>query len=318
MRYLITGGAGYLGRHLTHSLVNQGHNVVIYDNFSNGEVKHLLTSADVINGDLSDQVLLQSTLKEFQVDGVFHLAAKKSVAESYLNPELYDLVNVGGTVSLVKACVETGIRRIVFTSSAAVYGALDTDTPIKEDSPMAPCNPYGSSKKAAEEVLKQYVKDFNLRVATLRVFNIGGAESLSFSEPHGENVIPLILKSIKGNQIFTIFGSNYPTHDGTCIRDFVHVNDVVSAHIMSMDYLESMPDPMFIPFNVSSNFGVSVKELISEFENVSKQQIQLKSGEPRNGDPASVIGDNTKISFQLKWTPKKSIKEIVHESLKYS
>jgi UDP-glucose 4-epimerase len=183
---------------------------------------------------------------------------------------------------------------------------------------MAPCNPYGSSKKAAEEILKKYVKDFNLKVVTLRVFNIGGADSLSFSEPNGENVIPLILKSIKGNKIFTIFGSDYPTRDGTCVRDFVHVNDVASAHMMSMNYLESLSDPIFVPFNVSSNFGVSVKELVSEFEEVSKQRIQLVSGEPRNGDPASVIGDNTKISTELMWTPKKSIKDIVYESVMYS
>jgi UDP-glucose 4-epimerase len=315
MRYIVTGGAGYLGLHLVDALIANGHSVIILDNLSNGKRHQLNARTTFFEIDISDASQFIKISDLGNVDGVFHLAARKSVVESINNPELYDHVNVGGTKNVFDFCLRNQINSVVFASSAAVYGNLEKREPITEQDATFPSSPYGVSKLKSEEIARKYTQETSIYVRVLRFFNLAGAGKPEYFDFSGENVIPIILRSIKNRDVFRIFGTHLQTADGTCVRDFVHVQDVVEAMILSMGQAESKQEESFEILNISSGIGLSVKELLMHFESLLNRPIEFQGAPPRNGDVHSSIGDNRRARELLQWEPRRKINQIIRESI---
>jgi UDP-glucose 4-epimerase len=315
MRYLVFGGAGYLGSHLVCELLDDGNDVSVFDNFS-GNIKSSYDSrVRIISGDICVRESFAPLESEKKFDGVFHLAAKKSVAESLHFPEAYFNVNIKGTENVVNFCKSLGIKNIVFTSSAAVYGENQISPLINEDGLTAPISPYGESKLRAEDFLESESKKQSVSAVSLRVFNIVGASFPSLFDPQGENVLPLLIRAIKQKSEFTIFGNDYSTKDGTCVRDYVNVSDVAKGHVRAMKYLESIDEPFYDAFNICSGEGKSVLELIELINSMSDFRIIRTFGARRPGDAPQVIGDFTKALHTLDWSPETKIQQSISQSL---
>jgi UDP-glucose 4-epimerase len=316
MRYIIFGGYGYLGSHLTERLIANNQEVVVFDNLS-GQIKSDFgEEVTFINGDitvLSDFESLD-TLGPF--DGVFHLAAKKSVAESILNPNLYQEVNVNGTRNILSFCETKKIKKLVFTSSAAVYGESDSDFPISEDSPVIPKTPYGSSKLQAELLITDFSNSSYSSAISLRIFNIVGTSNRKYLELGGVNILPTIARMALAKETFIINGQDYGTKDGTCVRDYVNVKDVVNAHVLAMEHLNTHPQTSSHHIlNVSSGQGCSIMDLILKFNEMSEIELVWKFGSARVGDPAHVVGSNFQAEKLLNWVPIVGIDESIAETL---
>jgi UDP-glucose 4-epimerase len=315
MRYLVVGGRGYLGSHLVEQLIARSHEVYIFDNHSGNLKLQNDEKVTCIHGDLTKVADLEQLKFQPNFDGVFHLAAKKSVSESIVNPKLYEDVNILGTQNLINYCRESKIPHIVFTSSAAVYGQSDSKEPISETSPTNPMNPYGNTKLRAERVLETSSSLGNVSAFSLRVFNIVGASRPDFFDHTGENVIPIMLRSLSLNNIFTIFGKDLHTSDGTCIRDYVNVSDVASAHINAMEHLHNSLLGSYKVVNVSAGTGTSMLSLVEMFNSLSDKELRWQYGDKRPGDPASIIGGNQLAYDILGWKPQKELFQSVKESL---
>lgn len=314
MNYLVVGGSGYLGSHLIEQLINREDKVFIFDNHS-GNVKNWDDQRVTnIYGDITRYIDLDKLHNYPKIDGVFHLAAKKSVAESVVKPKLYEEVNILGTHNIVKYCVENDISKFVYTSSAAVYGQSDSDESISENNPSYPISPYGVTKLQGEKILEAASSRF-LSGVSLRIFNIVGASKTSYFDNKGENVIPIMLRSLLTKTSFTIFGKNLATKDGTCIRDYVNAADVAKAHINAMDYLNKSPSGSYQVANISSGLGTSILELVETLNSLSREKLQWNFGEKRPSDPVSVIGDNRIANKLFGWQPEKTIIQSVAESL---
>ena len=314
MRYLIFGGSGYLGSHLTLQLLVAGHELVNFDNQSGHLVTVFKPNVITIQGDITSTADLSKLEKYGKFDGVFHLAAKKSVSESITHPNLYMQVNVTGTKKIIDFCIDNQIKNIVFTSSAAVYGDGVT-TKIDENSEKVPMNPYGKSKLLSEAILEDHCLKYGISSVALRSFNIVGAAKQDYYDDQGENVIPIITRSLKNKHIFRIFGGDFDTKDGTCVRDYVNVSDVASAHTSAMSYLEKQPAGMYKSINVCSGSGTSMLELVQIVNNNSKIQLDWIIGDRRIGDPASVVGNNDLANKLLGWRPSVAIEQSIKESL---
>ena len=314
---LVTGGAGYIGSHCVLALIKQGYKVVIFDNFSTGHkttAETLMQYGDVslYEGDLLEYTSLNEVFKSFDIDAVIHFAAFSQVAESVKNPQKYYINNVCGTVNLLKSMLENGVKKIVFSSTAATYGE-PRYTPIDENHPQNPINPYGQTKLTIEKIMDDYDKAYDLRSVRLRYFNVAGADSEGrvgeWHEPE-THLIPNILKStFAGGKTFEMYGTDYNTKDGTCVRDYINVEDLADAHILALEYLNKGGETNF--FNLGTNDGNSVKDVFRTCEIVTGKKIDLRTCPRRDGDPAVLVADNTKARRILHWQPKRDLTQSI-------
>jgi UDP-glucose 4-epimerase len=302
MRVLVTGGAGYIGSVVTEELINDDHQVVVYDSLYKGHSNAVVEGADFVKADLRDSETLKRTLREKNIEAVIHMAADSLVGESYMKPAKYYENNVVAGLALLDALHESEVQKIVFSSTAAVYGEPEKQ-PIEETDPTNPTNPYGESKLAFERAMSWYDKAYGLRFASLRYFNAAGATE-KCGEVHDPetHLIPIILQVASGTRTHVeIFGDDYPTPDGTCIRDYIHVVDLARAHILALNVLgESSRN-----YNLGcGGNGYSVREVIETAWRVTGRDIPTKIGPRRPGDPAILIASSDKIKRELAWEPK--------------
>ena len=305
MAILVCGGAGYIGSHAVHQLIEKGEQVVIVDNLQTGHRSAVNPAAKFYEGDIRDAYTLGKIFTENKIEAVIHFAANSLVGESVKIPLKYFNNNVYGMQVLLEEMVKNGIDKIVFSSTAATYGE-PKKIPIAENDPTEPTNPYGESKLIMERMMKWVSLANGVRFVSLRYFNAAGAlEDGSIGEDHSPetHLIPLILQVPLGKrEHITVFGDDYPTPDGTCLRDYIHVIDLADAHILALNYLRDGGESDI--FNLGNGQGFSVKEMIVAAEKVTGQKIKTEIGERRAGDPAQLIASSEKAKKILKWTPK--------------
>ena len=318
---LVTGGAGYIGSQCTLALLEQGYDVTVFDNLSTGHLSTIekLKQYGTLNffkGDLTNPCDISKLFETTTIDAVIHFAALSQVGESVINPQKYYINNVGGTLNLVNEMIKNNVKKIVFSSTAAVYGN-PTKIPIDESQKLAPINPYGKTKLIIENFLDDYDKTYGLKSVRLRYFNAAGADSKCRT---GENhmpethLIPNILTA-DNNQVFKLFGDDYDTKDGTCIRDYINVEDLADAHLKALKYLQSGGETNV--FNLGTNKGNSVKEVFKLCEEIKGCKIPLEMCKKREGDPASLIADNSKAKKILNWEPQKTLKDSIESAYNY-
>jgi UDP-glucose 4-epimerase len=301
MRILVTGGAGYIGGTVARLLLAGGHSVTIYDNLCHSKGSAVATGADFVEGDLADGPLLRECLRPGQFDGVMHFAALIEAGESMVRPEIYFRNNTAGTLSLLEAMLATGHDRLVFSSTAACYGE-PLSTPILEDAKLEPTNPYGESKLLVEHMLRWFNQIHGLRYASLRYFNVAGAIE-GYGEAHEpeSHLIPLVLDVALGRRSsIKIFGTDYPTKDGTCIRDYIHVRDLADAHLLALAALQGRDR---LIYNIGNGQGFTVREVIESVRRVTGRPIPVEECPRRAGDPAVLVASSEKIKLELGWRP---------------
>ena len=315
MKVLVIGGAGYIGSHTARALRDHCHEVIIYDNLSTGH-EFLVRGFELIVGDIADAAKLRAALS--RVDSVVHFAAHAYVGESVANPRKYFQNNVAAGLTLLNTAVDAGIRRFVFSSTCAVYGTPDK-VPITEDSVRQPINPYGITKLFFENALEAYDRAYGLRFAALRYFNAAGADEsgeigeLHDPEPH---LIPLALAATRPDgPVLRIFGSDYPTKDGTCIRDYIHVNDLAEAHVLALHRLEAGEPSLAV--NLGTGRGYSVLEILNVVEKITGSKANRIQGPRRPGDPPALVADPTRAQQLLKWRANRSLDDIVATAWKW-
>jgi UDP-glucose-4-epimerase GalE len=315
MIVLVVGGAGYIGSHAARVLRRHGHEVVIYDNLSTGHAL-LAQEFDLVQGDIVDSARLSAAMRH--VDAVMHFAAHASVGESVENPRKYFRNNVEGGLTLLNTCLDCGVRRFIFSSTCAVYG-VPSNVPISEDNPRQPVNPYGVSKLFFERALEDYDRAYGLRFASLRYFNAAGAdESGEIGELHDPetHLIPSALLAVKGKRAeLELFGTDYPTPDGTCIRDYIHVNDLAEAHVLALKYLADGGDS--IALNLGTGHGYSVKEVLDKVEEVTGREVSKRVAPRRAGDPPALVADPRRAEQLLRWKATRSLDRIVSTAWKW-
>ena len=302
-KILVTGGAGYIGSVTAHQLHRRGYEVVILDDLSRGH-EHNVRGLPFHKLPLAETGAVADVLASERVDAVIHFAAHSMVGESTKKPEIYFLNNSGGTASLLCAMIQAGVKRLVFSSTAAVYGTPAT-VPIPEDLPFAPVNPYGESKVLVEKMLRWMDECTGLRSIALRYFNACGADpELNLGEEHDPetHLIPLLLRAVLSGRPITIFGDDYETPDGTCIRDYIHVSDLAEAHVVAIEKL--LAGGGSDAFNVGTGEGHSVLEVLRAVESVTGQKVPRQMGPRRAGDPAALVANADKLKKTLGWKPR--------------
>jgi UDP-glucose-4-epimerase GalE len=306
---LVVGGAGYIGSHAAHTLRRHGHEVVVYDNLSTGHA-FLAEGFELVVGDIADAARLSPVLR--RADAVMHFAGHAYVGESVENPRKYFRNNVEAALVLLNACVDCGVRRVVFSSTCAVYG-IPEKIPITESAPRQPVNPYGVSKLFFENALEAYDRAYGVKFASLRYFNAAGAdEGGKIGELHDPetHLIPSALLAASGARgALELFGTDYPTPDGTCVRDYIHVNDLAEAHGLALQHLGSGRDS--IALNLGTGRGYSVKEVLKKVEEVTGRPVPVKTVARRPGDPPSLVADPGKAERVLQWKAQRSLDDIV-------
>ncbi len=314
MKVLVTGGAGYIGSHVVKGLLESNHQVVIYDNLQKGH-KDAVLGGVFVEGDLADKKLLANTFKEYQIEAVIHLAADSLVGESMENPAKYYQNNLVNGLNLLDVMIEHDVKKIVFSSTAAVYGEIEQMS-ITEESPKQPSSVYGKSKLFFEKVMADYDQAYGLRHISLRYFNASGADiSGQIGEDHNpeSHLIPIVLQKALGlREKLAIFGTDYPTKDGSCVRDYIHVTDLAQAHILALEALEQ--GELSSVYNLGNGDGYSVKEVIKTASQVVGKEIEAIEGERRAGDPATLIASSAKIKEELGWEPKYNSLETIIET----
>jgi UDP-glucose 4-epimerase len=309
---LVTGGAGYIGSHTVQLLLERGYQVTVADNLSRGH-RHAVDPRWLREVDISDAAGMDRLIAERSFDAVIHFAAFIAVGESARVPELYFANNVGGSLALLTAMIRHGVKRLVFSSTAAVYGT-PASVPIGEDLPFAPVSPYGESKVMVETMLGWFDRVHALRSISLRYFNAAGADPDGrLGEEHDPetHLIPLLFRAIRTGEPITVFGEDYATPDGTCIRDYIHVSDLAEAHILAVEELLK-PDAATHAMNVGTGSGYSVREVIRAVEDVTGRKVPFVMGPRRDGDPPVLVADSAKLRSNLGWMPRHSdLREIV-------
>ena len=317
---LVTGGAGYIGSHCVMALLENNNDVVIFDNLSTGHIETVQTlqkygNVEFQQGDLTNFDDINSVFKNFNIEKVVHFAAFSQVGESVVNPQKYYINNVCGTINLLRAMLENNVKKIVFSSTAATYGE-PVYIPIDEKHPQNPINPYGQSKLMIEKIMDDYNKAYELKSVRLRYFNVAGADLKSrIGEWHDPetHLIPNILKSTFNNgKTFQMFGYDYDTKDGTCVRDYINVEDLAQAHLLALKYLDEGGETNF--FNLGTNDGNTVKEVFAACEKVTQKDIPVEMKPRRAGDPASLVADNNKAKENLNWNPKHTLEESIQSA----
>jgi len=303
MKVLVVGGAGYIGSHMVKMLAKAGHDVVTLDNLSNG-YRDAVKYGEFVEGDIADSLLLDQLFKKYAFDGVMHFASYIQVGESVEKPSMYYRNNVCNTQTLLDAMLEHGIRSFIFSSTAATFGEPEY-TPIDEAHLQKPINPYGHSKLMVEQILQDYDQAYGLRSVSLRYFNAAGAD------PEGElgerhipetHLIPLVLQAASGRRdSITVFGTDYDTEDGTCVRDYIHINDLCSAHLLGLEHLVAGGDSR--AYNMGNGQGYSIKQVIDVAKQVTGNDFTVQTGERRSGDPARLVADSTLLQKELEWKP---------------
>jgi UDP-glucose 4-epimerase len=300
---LVTGGAGYIGSHAVKALRLGGRDVVVFDDFSAGHRQATRHATSIVEGDIHDSALLTSVMREHRVESVMHFAAWLSVGDSTRNPAGYYGNNVGGALSVLAAMVEAGVRHLVFSSTAAVFGN-PVQTPIREDHPTNPINAYGETKLAIERALPHYERAYGLHSVTLRYFNAAGADpDGELGEDHDPelHVIPRALDAATGRGSFQVFGEDYDTPDGTCLRDYVHVTDLASAHVLALVALQKGAPSA--TYNLGNGRPTSVRTVIEAVEKVTGAKVPFTIGPRRDGDPAVLYASSDRIKEALGWRP---------------
>ena len=304
-RILVTGGAGYIGSHTVRLLLDQGHEVTVVDNLSKG-YRHNVPANILYKVNVGDTQALQELMRQVRCQAVIHFAAFISVGESMHEPERYFANNVAGSLSLLTAMVETGVKHMVFSSTAAVYGDPPS-SPIPETSPIQPVNPYGESKVMVETMLRWFDRIHGLHAVCLRYFNACGADPAGrLGEEHEPetHLIPLLLRAVITGRPVTVFGNDYHTPDGTCVRDYIHVNDLAQAHILALDYL--LGGGVSDQFNVGTGAGHTVMAMIRAVEEVTGRKVPYVVGPRREGDPPGLVAASGKLREKLGWEPRYS------------
>ena len=304
MRVLVTGGAGYVGSIVTEDLLSLGHEIVVYDNLTTGHVDAVVDGARFVRGELADEAAVRAVLETHRVEAVVHMAAAALVGESMADPAKYYRNNVIAGLALLEAMRQVGVKHLVFSSTAAVYGE-PTKQPIEESDPTEPTNPYGASKLAFERALRGYDTAYGLRYIALRYFNAAGASDRNGERHEPEtHLIPLVLQAAAGRRgAVSIFGDDYPTPDGTCVRDYVHVMDLARAHVRSLDALTGDEGGSRIYNLGCAGTGYSVREVIDVAHGVTGIAVPVRVAGRRPGDPAVLIASSAKIARELGWRP---------------
>jgi len=315
VKVLVVGGAGYIGSHAAHALKRRGYEAIIYDNLSTGH-ESLAAGFEFIKADVLDSARLAAALRG--VDAVMHFAAHAYVGESVTNPRKYFHNNVEGALALLNAVIDAKVKKFVFSSTCAVYG-MPERIPITEDTPRQPVNPYGATKLAFEYALEAYGRAYGFRYVSFRYFNAAGAdEGGTIGELHDPetHLIPCAFEAIRGKRpALDIFGDDYPTPDGTCIRDYIHVNDLAEAHVLGVEYLQNSDS---IALNLGTGTGNSVKEVLSAVERITGKKVPARIAPRRPGDPPQLVADPSKAKKLLKWEATRSLDQIVATAWKWA
>ena len=304
MKILVTGGAGYIGSHVVKMLGEKGHDIAVYDNLSTGHEWALLYGK-LIRGDLADRGLLEKTVKELRPDAVIHFAASIQVEESVRKPLLYYRNNVANTLNLLESVADSGVKHFIYSSTAAVYG-IPEKIPVDEGAPLKPINPYGASKVMIERVLEDVAHTADFTYVALRYFNVAGADPggrIGQAYKEATHLITRALKTAKGeSEKLLIYGTDYPTPDGTCIRDYIHVEDLAEAHLRSLDYLgdAGLSDRM----NCGYGHGFSVREVVDTAKKVTGVDFRVEETGRRAGDPPALIADSRLLRDRTGWQPR--------------
>ena len=301
MRILVTGGAGYIGSVVTEELIHDGHDVWVYDNLSKGHEEAVVPGAALVRADLADRATLRETLRRRRIEAVIHMAGDSLVAESVVTPAKYYANNLGSGLALLEGMVECEVNRLVFSSTAAVYGEPSRQ-PIEETDAVQPTNPYGETKLAFERALRWFDEAYGIHYASLRYFNAAGA-TRHCGEVHDPetHLIPIVLQAAAGRRDYVeIFGDDYPTRDHTCVRDYIHVKDLARAHILALDIL----DRRSAIYNLGcGGEGYTVRELINTARRLTGSLIPVRAGPRRPGDPAILVASSDRIRSELHWKP---------------
>jgi UDP-glucose 4-epimerase len=309
---LVIGGAGYIGSHMVRMLQEEGYNPVIFDNLSTGHRRFIPKGCLFIKGDLRDERDVQKAFAKIQIHSVIHFSASSLVSESVVNPLKYYDNNVGAFITLLRVMKERRVTRIIFSSTAATYGE-PAKIPILENAPQRPVNPYGRSKLMMERIISDAaLADKDISFVVLRYFNVAGAsQDASVGEYHDPetHLIPNLLKAVKGRQKVFIYGHKYPTRDGSCVRDYIHVQDLCEAHLLALKKIERGVTRDF--FNLGTERGYSNFEIVKMVEDVTGGKVDFKIGAPRPGDPATLVASSAKARRVLGWKPKRDLKNII-------
>lgn len=315
MSILVVGGAGYIGSHAARALRRHGYEVVIYDNLSRGHA-FLAHGFELVKADIGDREPLTRVMA--RVNAVMHFAAHSQVGESVLNPRIYFQNNAEAGLTLLNTALDAGVRRFIFSSTCAVYG-MPEKIPITEDTPRQPVNPYGTSKLFFENALEAYDRAYGLRYMSLRYFNAAGAdESGEIGELHDPetHLIPAALKAVTGERgELELYGSDYPTPDGTCVRDYIHVSDLADAHVLALKHIEAGNSSAAL--NLGTGLGCSVKQVITMVEEVTGSKVPRRMGPRRPGDPPTLVADPARAQTVLQWKATRSLREIVQTAWKW-
>jgi UDP-glucose-4-epimerase GalE len=314
MKILVAGGAGFIGSHTVKQLIQEGFEVIIFDNFSSGR-RELITGGIVVEGDLLDMESLERTFCSYDIGGVIHFASLIQVGESYTDPQKYYRHNLITSMNLLQAMLQARVKSFIFSSSAAVYGVPE-HVPIPESHRLNPCNPYGLTKYFVEKILQDYDRAYGLKFISLRYFNAAGADpSGQLGEMHEPetHLIPNILLYLLGKKDhFDLYGTDFPTADGTAVRDYIHVTDLAKAHVLAFEKLSRFPESEFI--NLGANKGYSVLEVIKKIEQITGKEVNYSSKPRRKGDVAVLMASNEKAERLLGWKLQYSDLETIIET----
>ena len=309
--WLVTGGAGYIGAHVVNLLIKQNFKVVVVDDLSTGLERKIPKSAIFKKLDIANTKELSAVLTKHQVEGVIHLAAKKAVGESMINPSLYFKENIGGLISLLEAMSQANVKKIVYSSSAAVYGTPKEDK-VSENSETIPQSPYGETKLVGEWLLKADEKARQIKWIALRYFNVVGAANPELGDTGVNNLVPMVFRALQKNERPKVFGDDYPTKDGSCIRDYIHVSDLAESHVIAAQKL--LKENYCGIINIGRGEGFSVKEVMNTISEVIGKDINYEISERRPGDPPYAVADVTKSSKDLNWKPQKDLKSMINSA----
>ncbi|HEY8981388.1 MAG TPA: UDP-glucose 4-epimerase GalE [Streptomyces sp.] len=309
MTWLITGGAGYIGAHVVRAMTEAGERTVVYDDLSSGIAERLPAGVPLVEGSTLDAERVASALADHRVTGVVHLAAKKQVGESVERPLHYYRENVEGLRVLLDEVTKAGVASFVFSSSAAVYGMPDVDL-VTEETPCVPMSPYGETKLAGEWLVNATARATGLSTACLRYFNVAGAAEPALADTGVFNIVPMVFERLTAGEAPRVFGADYPTPDGTCVRDYIHVVDLADAHVATARALQASPGRT-LTLNIGRGEGVSVREMIDQISAVTGYALPPTLHPRRPGDPPRVVASAERIATELRWKAKHDVREMI-------